>query len=115
MIKMRSLFSFSQQEVDCAFQHAQTKKYFHGIKLLTSPEACLLGGQHGKILIIIPRSSGKAHDRNLFRRRIKSIFYAEKLFRVQGVWILMAQKRAMSLEFDLLKNFLVSTIGPLPS
>ncbi len=111
MTNTRKFFTLTKKEIDCAFKSAQTKKYFNGIKMLVSPSSCLLDDSVGKLLIIIPRTSGKAHNRNLFRRRLKAIFYTEKLFTQHHVWILMAQKRALSLDFDTLKKFLVSTIS----
>lgn len=106
MISVRKLFTFTRQEVASTFEIAQAKKYGHGLKLLGAP--CPEGLSHGKLLIVTPRACGKAHDRNLIRRRLKEIFYTEKLYTKRVTWILLIRKQAIELTFDQLKEFLIT-------
>ncbi len=77
-----------------------------GLKLLQAPTE----RDFGKLLVIIPKKSGKAHDRNLFKRRTKAIFYEEKLYQKPSVFILLVYKNAMKLSFEELRDFLVKAI-----
>ena len=102
MISPRSLFSFSKIEVDNAFKTSHAKVSYRGFKLLQSHEQPL----HGKILIVLPRACGKAHDRNRLRRQLRSIFYEHKLYQNKTTWILLVRKDAMNLDFETLTLFL---------
>ena len=66
----------------------------------------------GKLLIITPGASGKAHQRNLFRRRVKDIFYTNKLYLYPVNSVLIAYKNAMLHDFDHLQEFLLKNIPP---
>jgi ribonuclease P protein component len=107
---IRSLFLFTKPQIDCAFQHARLKKYLNGMKLLQAPASCK-GNDQGSLLIMIPRASGKAHDRNLFRRRVKAIFYGDKLYTIPSTWILLVQKQAIDLSFDQIRKFLMEAMN----
>jgi len=65
---------------------------------------------HGKILIVIPRKAGKAHERNLIKRRIKAIYYEEKLYAKPIVSIVLVRKEATKINFEDLKKFLVKNL-----
>jgi ribonuclease P protein component len=104
MVKFRQLFSFQQKEIDAAFKNSKPKGSIAGLKLLISQPSSK--PQHGKLLIITPKASGKANQRNLLRRRIKSIYYEEKLYTKPIIAILLVYKEAPKLSFEELKNFL---------
>ena len=76
MAKFTDLFTFSKKEIDAAFDSIQFVKKGPGLKILQAPR---LG--HGKLLVIASRKSGKAHKRNLFKRRAKAIFYSHNLYK----------------------------------
>jgi len=111
----RQLFSFSKKEIDQIFSHAELRKKQHGFKLLqvsfdTLPEELQKVLVSGKLLVITPRSSGKAHDRNLLRRRAKEIFYSEKLYLKPVISILIVSRFVSKISFDTLKEFLLKNI-----
>ncbi len=109
MVKFRSLFTFSKKEIHSYFKKAKFKNKINGLKLLqTNPEKP--DQEFGKLLIIIPKRSGKATKRNLIKRQIKAIFYEEKLFKNPLISILFVYKTAMELTFDQLKVFLVKSL-----
>ncbi len=58
----------------------------------------------GRILLIIPKKVGPAPKRNLIRRRIKSIFYQEKLYLLGYNFIVLVKKDILKLTFQDLKN-----------
>jgi ribonuclease P protein component len=119
MINFKDLFRFSQKEVSYLFKNATIKCSWRGLKLLQTPPDSLgpidnanVAGRFGKLLIVTPRSCGKANQRNLFRRRIKDIFYTNKLYLHPVNSVLIAYKNAMTHDFDHLQEFLIKNIPP---
>ena len=116
MIKFRNLFCFSKKEIDAVFAHAQSVKRAPGLKLIQAPlglpehSTDTLEEAFGKLLIVVPRKTGKAHVRNLLRRRAKAIFYAQKLYKKPVKSILSIYAEAANLSFDQLQAFLVSNL-----
>ncbi len=112
MITFRKIFSLTKDEIACALKTAHTKKYQHGIKILEVPLNCSQEPVNfGRMLIITPRASGKAHDRNRIRRLIKSVFYEEKLYQKPGLWVAIVYRRAMDLKFEDMKKLLKEALG----
>lgn len=103
----KSLFSFSQKEITELFKKTKLILQNPILKILKSSPL----EEYGKILIITPRSSGKAHERNLFRRRVKAIFYEEELYENKHVFVIIAYKNLHSLDFETLKKILIDSIN----
>lgn len=101
-LQFKKLFSFKKKEIDQAFSHAKFHAKMPGFKLLKSFST----DDFGKLLIIIPGAAGKAHERNLVRRQIKSIFYEEKLYQNRHIFILLVYRQALELGFEEIKTFL---------
>lgn len=112
MVLFRLLFSFSKRDIDYAFKHASLKKKTPGLKLLYAPlpPTEKEKPKYGKLLIVIPRTSGNAVQRNMVRRRLKAIYYEEKLYETPLITILLVRKQAMQLSFDQLKQFLTGAL-----
>ena len=119
MIKFKNLFSLPQKEIDYAFAHVQSVKKSPGLRLMQAPLAsqppeqnqATLGDSchtYGKLLIITPRKTGKAHIRNLLRRRAKAIFYTHKLYEKPVLSLLSIYHEASELSFESLEAFLLS-------
>lgn len=106
MPKFKNLFSFSQSEINIAFKSAKPLKMVYGLKLLQAP--MLQKQEHGKLLIITPRATGKAHLRNFIRRQLKAIFYEHKLYAFKSTFILLVYKPAIELNFNQLTSSLVN-------
>jgi ribonuclease P protein component len=104
----RQLFAFTNPEVTAAFAHARRAGKTYGLTLLHSEDTTI----QGKILIITPRASGKANERNLIRRRVKHIFYTNKLYETSGRWILLVYRQAHRLSYQDLTAFLTHAIRP---
>ena len=116
--RFKSLFSLSKKEIDWAFKRAKLVAKTRGLKLIQASglffeEQNGLGQteQFGKLLIVTPRRSGKAHKRNLLRRRVKAIFYEKELFKHPVISILLVREDAMKLSFDEIQKFLVSNLS----
>ena len=117
----RDLFRFSTKEIELAFpnRHKRGVK-IPGLKLVSSKETSI---GHGKLLVITPRAAGNAVKRNLMRRRIKSIYYQQKLYQNLNYHILIVYKEAVLIPYKDLEAFLISAIRveshekstPLPS
>ena len=58
----------------------------------------------GKLLVITPKKSGNAPERNLFRRRVKAIFFEEKLCEKQQDWIFIAKSNISKVTFEKLQT-----------
>ena len=114
MSNFRNYFRFKPSEAKSALKRAHLLKSIPGLKLLQACDRSLL---HGKLLIIIPRAFGSAPERNLLRRRLKAIYYEEKLFEVPIVVIAICYKQAQKLSFNEIKPFLSTgryvTLNPI--
>lgn len=109
MTIFRKLFNFTRQEIDSTFNTVCKKHYNQGLKLLESPFTSTTL-THGKLLVIIPRTSGKAHDRNKFKRQARAIFYENNLHLKKSSWILLVRKGGLDISYDNLKKFLISSM-----
>lgn len=74
-----------------------------GIKILKAPTL-----KQGKILIIASARSGNAVARNLFKRRVKSIFREHILYQLPYDFIIIAHKVGLENSFYQLKSLLLS-------
>jgi ribonuclease P protein component len=113
MIPFRQLFTFTKLEVATAFKHAHLKTYHQGLTLLQAPlEHAPRSEPYGKLLIIIAAAAGKAHDRNAMKRRLRSVFYQEKLYRTDpSFWILIVKKKAVGMPFKDIEKFLQESLS----
>ncbi len=71
----------------------------------------VLGPRHkdfGRRVIIASRKVGNAPECNKVRRRLKSIFYEEKLYEAPYDCIVIVKKEAVILSFEALKKLLYS-------
>ena len=113
MIKFKNLFSFKRKEIKNLFEIANLKSRINGLKLLkASIDSVSYPLQnYGKILIITPRKSGKAVERNLLRRRVKEIFYKEKLYKIESNFVLLVYKETIKLSYNQIKIFMLNSIN----
>lgn len=106
MPKVRALTQLSRLEIEQLFKKARTKFKKNGLEIRLAPRSL----DYGRLLIVIPKKSGKAAQRNQIRRRIKSIFYEEKLFEMSFDWIIFVRKEGINLPFNVLKEILLSLV-----
>ncbi len=101
---VKKISKFTKREIDYLFQHARRVIRHQSCTILLAPRQ----KEFGRVLIIASRKVGNAPERNLIRRRIKSIFYEEKLFLLNFDCVVIAYKNMVSLPFDQLKSLLLS-------
>lgn len=102
----RKLTSFTRQEVAQLFSRVQAKVRVPGLRILRAVASL----DFGRILIVIPRKAGNAPERNLIRRRIKSIFREKKMYQEKYDFIVLIGREAISLSFLELQKLLMSAI-----
>jgi ribonuclease P protein component len=74
-----------------------------GIKILKTPT-----DKQGKILLVVSAKSGNAVVRNLFKRRIKSIFRQHSLYLLPYDFVIIGYKMGVENSFSELENLLLS-------
>lgn len=100
---MKSLSSFKKSEIKTLFKTACTKVSVPGITIKIAPQQ----GKLGRILIVTPKKMGNAPERNLMRRRLKSIFYEQKLFESSFDVLVFVTNPALSIPFSALQELLL--------
>ena len=103
---------FNQKEVDQLFKKSH--------RILHSPEATILAAPRDKesdlarLLIVISRAVGNSVERHLLRRRLKSIFYQQKLFeQLKYDIVIIAKKPIVALDFAQLSELFLKAIGTI--
>jgi ribonuclease P protein component len=99
----RKITQFSRHEVNELFTRARRITKNTSFLLLAAPRTL----DFGRVLIVISRKVGNAPERNKVRRRIKAIFYQEKLFLSHADSIMIVYKDAVNASFDQLKALLL--------
>lgn len=74
-----------------------------GLRILAAPT-----DKQGKILFIIPAKSGNAVHRNLFKRRVKSLFRENKLYLLSYDFVIIVYKKGLELPFSTLEKLFLS-------
>ena len=101
---VRKISKFTQREITDLFNRARRVIRNEACTILAAPRS----GEFGRILIVASRKVGNAPERNVVRRRIKAIFYEEKLFSHGFDFVIIVQKKAVTLPFDQLKELLLT-------
>lgn len=97
-----SFSSFTKTEISTLFKQATMRVRSNGLRIMTS----LTTQQSARILIIASRKTGNAPQRNLFKRRLRSLFYQEKFFEKKVDFIVIADKTGAALSFGKLKELI---------
>lgn len=98
----RALTRWAPQEATAAIR--QSKRVYKGdlfdIRILPTIK------DYARLLVVTPRKSGNAAERNLFRRRVKALFFENKLYERGFDWIFFAKKGVSKVSFSDLHNLL---------
>lgn len=105
--KARHISRFTKAEIDTAFKTARRVVKHPGLHLLLAPAQ----QENGRILLIVSKKVGNAPERNLIKRRLKSVFFTEKLFKKGYDCIAIAKPGAAVLSFDELKGLLLEAFS----
>lgn len=102
----KNLSTFTNTEVTETLKKAKRALKHPGLDILCHPSPENL--DRGRILIVTSRKVGPAVKRNLIRRRLKAIFYEEKLYEQKWDYICIIKKPGINLNFKQLKDILIS-------
>lgn len=103
----RLVSSFKKQEIQALFKAARTKISSHGLIIKVAPKQ----SEYGRILVVTPKKMGNAPQRNLLRRRLKSIFFEERLYQGPYDCIVFVLHEALAVPFSTLKELLKTTLN----
>ncbi|KKP29798.1 MAG: ribonuclease P [candidate division TM6 bacterium GW2011_GWF2_30_66] len=101
----KNLSTFTNTEVTEILKKAKRALKHPGLDILCHPSPENLN--HGRILVVTSRKIGPAVKRNLIRRRLKAIFYEEKLYEQKWDYICIIKKQGINLTFNQLKDILI--------
>jgi len=105
---VRNLSQFTKKEINHLFKT--------GKRVVAHPALVILRASgvysYGRILPIISRKIGNAPQRNKLKRRLKSIFYEERLFEKGFDLAIITKPGAADLSFDQLKELLLKATYP---
>ena len=94
---------FSKREIDQLFKDSKRIVNNDKITILAAPRS----KDFARILIVTPKAIGGAVKRNLLKRRLKSIFYQEKLYELLNYdLVTIARKPLLGLSFQETKELL---------
>ncbi len=103
----RRITLWSRNEIIALLHSAKRVCRHAGLDIAVAPVDGL-----GRILIIIPSRVGTAPQRNRIRRRIKAIFYENKLYEKGFNWVFFVKPAASCLSFQELHALIISTCLP---
>lgn len=104
----RDITKFSSKKaIDELFKKARRVIKHSGLHILIAPKT----ESFGRILIIASRKTGNAPERNKIRRRLKSIFYEEKLYEKDLDCIVIVKREGTALPFVELKELLLKAFS----
>jgi ribonuclease P protein component len=99
----RAITSFTKQEIYKLYRSAVPVFKDSGLEIKRASKTL----DYARILIVIPRASGIAPERNKFKRQLKSIFYEQKLFKKNYDLIIIVRKEGISAPFQELMSLLI--------
>ena len=100
----KKISSFTRSDIAKLLKNAQLKLRIKGVRVLAASSSL---PEFGRILMIIPRRSGNSPQRNLIRRRLKSIFREEKLCEKLKDIVVIVRSEGINTPFDALRTMLV--------
>ncbi|HVW98875.1 MAG TPA: ribonuclease P protein component [Candidatus Babeliaceae bacterium] len=107
----RRITLWTKKDITKLFKRSQRIYRCEGLDIRVAPAGTSLG----RLLIVIPRQSGIAPKRALVRRRLKAIFYEQKLYNKGYDWIFLVKKESLERSFEELKSVMVNLADSLPS
>jgi len=97
---------FSRREIQELFKKARTLCQHNSLDIKAAPASSL----PGRLLIISPKKIGNAPLRNLIRRRIKALFYEEKMYEKQYNYIFFCKPPISEVSFQELKEIILACL-----
>lgn len=98
---------FKYKEIKQTFKKARYSYFSPELDIKISPSTDNLG----KLLIIVPKKVGNAPERNLIRRRLKSLFYENQIYKHPYNFLVFCKPAILELEYKNLKDRLLNSIN----
>ena len=98
----KKLSSFFKKEIEILFKKAFVKVRYPGLRILVSPRDSQQA--YAKLLLIVPKKVGNAPQRNLIKRRLRSVFYQHSLYLNTHHFIIFTDNRTLSIPFQTLET-----------
>jgi len=98
--------SFTKKEIEKLFKTARRIAKESSCDLLIAPKTDSQAG----LLVVTSRKVGNAPERNKIRRRLKAIFYENKLYEQAFDCIIIVKKAGNELSFDQWKTVLLEKL-----
>ena len=102
-----NLSKFTKKELDTFFATANCTKKNQAFTFLIAPTT----GAFGRILVVASRKYGNAPERNLLKRRLKSIFWEEKLYEKKMDFAIIARPAGKTYDFEQLKTLVLEVFS----
>jgi ribonuclease P protein component len=103
---MKRISRFTNYEISQIFKTARRALRHPGLDILCTPAA----QDTARILVITSGKTGNSPQRNLVRRRLKSIFYENKFYELGFDCIVIMKKPGIDLSFEELTTLLTSAL-----
>lgn len=100
---MKDLSRLTRSEISAIFDKARCLLRHTSLTLLCAPTPA----SHGRVLVITSKKLGNAPARNKIRRKIKALFYEEKLFTHMVDCVFIIKKPGMALSLQELKELIL--------
>lgn len=100
----RQMTLWSRKEIEILFKQAKRVYKNSGLDILVTPRS---HHDYARLLIIIPKRVGNAPQRNLLRRRIKAIFFENKLFSGNFDWLFIVKPSLSLVSFATLQELIL--------
>jgi ribonuclease P protein component len=108
---MKRISRFTSKEISHIYSTARRAVRHPGLDILCTPAT----KDAGRILVITPGKVGTSPQRNLVRRRLKSIFYENKFFELGFDCVVIIKKPGVDLSFEKLGKLLAKALEVMKS
>jgi|DEB19_MinimDraft_3_1074340.scaffolds.fasta_scaffold37855_2 ribonuclease P protein component len=96
-----SLTKFTKLEIEQLFSSIKLKFRKSGLEILLAPRSL----DYARLLLCVARRFGNSPTRNLFKRRVRAIFYEEQIFKQNFDWVFVVKsKLSVKQDFVTLKQ-----------
>ena len=99
----RSTVKLTKRDIKALFLSARRVLRQPGLDILLAPTTNSIG----RLVVVTARLVGTAPERNKIRRRLKAIFYEERLFEKNFDCIIIVKKSGTELSFQDLKDIVL--------
>lgn len=94
-----------------SFTQSEIKELFKTTRIVINQEKIVMRvgpakKEIGRLLLVISRKVGSAPQRNLLRRRLKSIFYQDKFYTLHKDCIIIARPGITTIPYEELRTLL---------